>query len=274
MMAEELAREYAALPDDADRRSVLFVGFDAEESGLNGSQYYVGDPIAPLDDHMLMINFDMIGRILENRVRISGTGSGEGLEDWLKPIAERSELRVQLSARSIGGSDHLPFMRNQIPFLFGSIDGLHDDYHTPRDTYDKINFEDATHTVHLFSDILSNAASYDGRFAFADQARNNNRGGGNNFMSRLKVRLGIRPDRSGEEVENGILIGSVTEGGTADEGGIMAGDILTMWNKEDVSDMQGLLTLMAEQEPGDKVRVKVIRDGEELWLELTMQGRG
>ena len=44
------------------RRSVMFVAFAAEESGLNGSMYYVNNPIFPLEKTVMIINMDMIGR--------------------------------------------------------------------------------------------------------------------------------------------------------------------------------------------------------------------
>ncbi len=62
LLAQKLAAQYAALPADAQVRSVLFLAFSAEESGLVGSHWYAAHPIVPLDKHYLMLNMDMVGR--------------------------------------------------------------------------------------------------------------------------------------------------------------------------------------------------------------------
>src|SRR5690606_35567062 len=90
MLADRLARDYEGLGEGASARSVLFMLFDAEESGLNGSRYYVNNPIREWDDHALMINFDMIGRITNNRLSVSGVHTAEGMEDWLSRLFEES----------------------------------------------------------------------------------------------------------------------------------------------------------------------------------------
>ena len=68
MLADKLKRDYDKMAGPL--RSILFLAFSAEESGLNGSQYYVRHPLVPLEQHALMINFDMIGRIRNKRLSV------------------------------------------------------------------------------------------------------------------------------------------------------------------------------------------------------------
>ena len=65
MLAGRLANEYRELPPDQEARSILFMCFSAEESGLIGSSYYCRNPLFPIEQHKLMINFDIIGRASE-----------------------------------------------------------------------------------------------------------------------------------------------------------------------------------------------------------------
>ncbi|MEO0632005.1 MAG: M28 family peptidase, partial [Planctomycetota bacterium] len=106
LLADLLARSYADLPEDADARSIVFIAFDAEESGLNGSRYYVNNPIAPLESHALMTNFDMIGRITDDRVLLSGLETGEGLQELLQPAMDKTELELVIPTSMNGASDH------------------------------------------------------------------------------------------------------------------------------------------------------------------------
>lgn len=157
MLAERLKKAYDAMPADAPRRTLVFVGWDAEESGLNGSAYYVNNPIAPIEKHALLINFDMIGRVTNKRLRLAGVTSGTGMEEWLTPIIEECPLTLLTQGRGSGGSDHMSFMRKRVPYLF-SINDLHGDYHTPRDTSWKINCVDGVKVIDLYEKIMNKAA--------------------------------------------------------------------------------------------------------------------
>ena len=152
MLAERLAAHYKSLPPDQPARSIVCVGWSAEESGLNGSRFYVNNPIGKIEDHALCINFDMIGRVEGKRLKFAGTTSGTGMEAWLEPIIKGSDLELQTSSRMSGGSDHMSFMQKQVPYLF-SINDLHADYHTPRDTSDKINCVDGVKVIDLYESV-------------------------------------------------------------------------------------------------------------------------
>lgn len=158
MLADKLRQTYDEMPELMPARSILFIGFDAEEAGLNGAAHYVKNPIVPLDQHALMINFDMIGRIVNRRLNVSGANSAVGMEAWLKPIFDESPLDV-VEGSIPGGSDHMVFMQREIPYLFAIIADFHDDYHTPEDVSWKINREDAVHAIHLFHAIAAEAAT-------------------------------------------------------------------------------------------------------------------
>lgn len=159
MLAERLRKHYDALPEGAPARSILFVGFSGEESGLNGSNYYVKNPVVPLEKTVLMCNFDMIGRISNRRVTIEGGDSAEGMSEWLAPIFEATPLEVVTDPLRAGGSDHLPFKGKGVPYLFAICADFHDDYHTPRDESWKINRVDSLHALDVFEEILKTAGT-------------------------------------------------------------------------------------------------------------------
>ncbi|MDA1267064.1 MAG: M28 family peptidase, partial [Planctomycetota bacterium] len=136
MIAEDLVADYAALPEGSDARTILFMLFSAEESGLIGSQYYANNPAFPIEQHKLMVNFDMIGRISNKRLSLSGAQTGEGLAEFLEPLIDATPLEIVQPENMSGASDHTPFYRAKMPVLFSIIADFHDDYHTSRDTAD------------------------------------------------------------------------------------------------------------------------------------------
>lgn len=273
LIAEWLNEQFEQLPEDASARSVVVVAFDGEESGLNGSRFYVNNPIGgTLDNHYLMMNFDMIGRIKDGRLSVSGTGTGQGLTDITAPIFEQSPLTIVERAGSGGGSDHLPFLQRQIPILFAIIADFHGDYHTPADTSDKINRVDAVHAARLFNDIALAAAQRSETMPFVTPERPAEGRRARGPEMDINVRFGIMPGNYDGE-DGGVLVAGVTPGSSAAEAGLKDGDRLMRWDGRKIADVREWMGMLAEHDPGDQVKVGVMRDGTEITLEVTLQGR-
>lgn len=269
LLAQKLKEKIAAMPADQPRRSVLLMLFDGEESGLNGSRHYVQDPIVPIDQHVLMMNWDMIGRIEEERVSVAGLDTGEGMREFFTPLFEGSGLDVRAGKAFPGASDHTSFYRQNMPVIFGSIDGLHADYHTPQDTSDKINRVGATKTVLLFTDMVAEFMVRPEAFDFVQPSGAGIAAGPE---MNIKVRMGVMPGSYSEE-DPGIPIAGVSQGGPAEKAGLQAGDRLVRWDGQKIGDVESWMGFMAKHNPGDEVKVGVIRNGEEITLTVKLEGR-
>lgn len=272
LAAQELSAWRATLDPDVPARSILFLFFSGEESGLNGSRHYVEHPIAPIDQHVLMINFDMIGRVMNDRLAISGVESGAGMEAWLKPFFESSPL-VETFPESVSArSDHAPFYRSRVPVLFAIIADFHTDYHTPGDVAAHINAEGGARTVELFVDIARALAQRSERFAYSgDPAKVGDGEGGPSFRN-MKVRFGIVPAHY-DESRPGVAVQGVSPGTSAEKGGVLPGDELMRWNGVPITGIRHWMSLLAEHEPGDIAEVEVFRNGETLILNIELLGR-
>ena len=84
------------------------------------------------------------------------------------------------------------------------------------------------------------------------------------------VRLGIRPGMGGGDTF-GVRVNGVSEGTSAADGGIQEGDIIVAWGGEDLIDVMDMVTRLREHQPGDVVEMVVLRDGEEIDLDITMK---
>jgi hypothetical protein len=262
LLADLLGKEYANLPADQPLRSILFIAFSAEESGLNGSAHYVRHPLFPARQHVLMFNYDMIGRMKNDRLSVSGSGTAKGLHEFVTPIYEKAErdygLQVVATKEGdMGGSDQASFLAVEIPALFGIIADFHQDYHTPRDVMGLIDRESAVKSVWLFRDLALAVAQRPERFEYDTNS-------GSMRARPLRVRLGIRS--SDVDSRNGIAIADVTEGSTAEAAGFKTGDKLVKWNKTEVKDREQFVGLLRAHEPGDEVQAVVLRDGEAITL--------
>jgi hypothetical protein len=262
LLADLLTKEYAKLPADQSLRSILFIAFSAEESGLNGSRHYVQNPLFPARDHVLMFNYDMIGRMKNERLSVSGSGSAKGMHEWATAIYASAKEKygievVATKAPDMGGSDQASFLAAGIPALFGIIADFHDDYHTPRDVTGLINRESAVRSVWLFRDLALDAAQRSERFEY-DTSAGPMRG------APMRVRLGVRSAETDDQ--SGVSIAEVTTDGTAEKAGFKIGDKLIKWNKQPVKTREEFVTLLRGHEPGDDVQAVVVRDGQEITL--------
>lgn len=154
----ELAQAFASL-GKKPLRSLLFLWVSGEEIGLFGSQFYVNNPLFPLENTIANINIDMIGRVKgvadttadhpmtgPSSVFVITGDQSRGLRGVADAADKRSPISFDysLSGRNapqqlFSRSDHYNFVRKDIPVLFFTT-GLHTDYHTPGDTADKLDY--------------------------------------------------------------------------------------------------------------------------------------
>ncbi len=155
----ELARAFsnAAANGIRPRRTMIFMTVSGEEKGLWGSSYYAENPMFSLDSTSVDLNIDMIGRMEEGRkgrdslnyVYVIGD---DRLSSDSRTISESVNNKyTQLTLdykfndpndpmRIFYRSDHYNFAKKGVPVLF-YFGGLHEDYHRPTDTPDKINYD-------------------------------------------------------------------------------------------------------------------------------------
>ena len=153
----KMAKAFVKAKEDGHgpRRSILFMTVTGEEKGLLGSEYYVNNPVFPLDQTVVDLNIDMIGRTDEahedDREFVYLVGSDK-LSTELHQLSEKANdtftgLSIDYTYndenhpdRIYYRSDHWNFAKNNIPVIF-YFNGTHDDYHQPTDTVDKIEFD-------------------------------------------------------------------------------------------------------------------------------------
>jgi hypothetical protein len=150
----ELARWFSK--HGGHRRGVLFMAFGGEEFGLLGSNHYVEAPEMPLSKAVAMINLDMIGRVRNDRVYVGGVGTSSNFKTLVESLNQNEEAKFDLEDTDTGGygsSDHYSFTPEEIPFLF-FFSGLHPDYHTPSDTWDRVDAPQASRLLRLVGRVM------------------------------------------------------------------------------------------------------------------------
>lgn len=135
----ELAEAFAE-SDLQYRRTLIFMGFDAEELGLVGSKYFCSNPTFPMEKIVAMINMDMISRNEGREMYIGKMDKFAGLNDIVEGVALSFGIHLNPDGmeKYMMRSDQASFIEKGVPavFLYG---GDHNEYHTERDDVHLIN---------------------------------------------------------------------------------------------------------------------------------------
>tara|TARA_A100001035_G_scaffold64566_1_gene49112 strand:- start:873 stop:2093 length:1221 start_codon:yes stop_codon:yes gene_type:complete len=237
----------------------LFIAFSGEEYGLYGSSYYAKNPTINLNNVSYMLNFDMIGRYVDSvGLAVNGVGTSSSWVDLLAKANENFDFELVTSESGVGPSDHTSFYFQNIPVLH-FFTGQHDDYHTPRDDFDKINFEGMQKILFFVKNLIKNSTEIE-KFDFNETANQSK------DVPKFKVTLGVMPDYmySGK----GLRIDGVSNGKVADSYGILKGDIVTKIGDVDVFDIMSYMQGLSNYNDGEKAVLEIQRDKKTIKIEV------
>jgi len=150
-------------------RPAVLAFFDAEEGGLSGARAFVESAGARIREEVaLNVNLDMVSRS-EEELWVAGTYQNPALRPVVEAVepAEGVVLRFGHDGPAWTGSDnwsaasdHAPFDRAGVPFLYFGVED-HPDYHRPTDDVDRVDsawFRSSVETILRVARALDEAA--------------------------------------------------------------------------------------------------------------------
>jgi Zn-dependent M28 family amino/carboxypeptidase len=267
----ELARFFAKQPKQ--KRGILFLTFAGEELGLLGSEWYVNHPVLPLDKAVAMINMDMIGRIREGKIFVSGTGTGSTFPKLLEDVTPPAPIVADITEKTgYGESDHTSFTTKGVPVLF-FFSGLHADYHKPSDTADKIDAPDAAKLLDYVADLVTRLAGDQDRpqFIRVPEPPQPLSSSGSGAGSGYGPNFGSIPDFN--EPPKGVRFADVRDGTPAAKAGLRAGDILIEFDGKEIGNLYDFTYALRAHKAGDLVLVKVLRGSQTIEANVLLTER-
>ncbi len=248
----EMAEKAVAAKNN--KRSIIFVAFGAEEMGLVGSKAFTANPPVDIKKIVAMFNLDMVGRLdtASNALSVGGTKTAKEIEGILNKL--NPGFQLAFSGEGVSPSDHASFYLQDIPVIYLNT-GAHDDYHTPRDDAEFINFEGVRKVDEYCYSLLTEVANRDSVLTFQEAGAKYQR----SRSERYKVTLGIMPDFAGIE-KRGLRIDAVTKGKPADLGGMKKGDIITAIEGKSVGGIYDYMSRLQSIEAGKIITVDILRN--------------
>jgi len=264
-----LAQRMAA---DPPARTIVFVAFSGEELGLLGSAYYVRQPAVPLAKTMAMINFDMVGRLRNDRLIIYGTETATQFTPLLDSINASFHFDLKLRGDGYGPSDQSAFYAVKKPVLHFFTD-LHEDYHRTTDDWQKINVAGMLKVTDFAAALLRELADRPTPLTFVDQPSPHAQApaAGQVQTPGYGAYLGTVPDMAGDVT--GVKLSGVRAGSPAEKAGLQRDDVITRIGDMQITDLQAMTDALRAHKPGDVVPVTVQRDGKPLTVTVTLGAR-
>lgn len=128
------------------KNTLLFIAFDAEEMGLQGSYSYIKNPVLEGDRIKMIINMDMISHNDKGELYAAGAFKNPEIKNILKDADKDTGIKILFGHDDpkLGKddwtmqSDQGAFAQNNIPFVYFGVED-HKDYHKPTDEFKNIN---------------------------------------------------------------------------------------------------------------------------------------
>jgi hypothetical protein len=249
------------------RRHVLISLWSAEEIGLVGSNAFVTTPPVPLNQVAAYVNFDMVGRMQENKLIVQGTGSSPVWGRLLERANVTAGFDLVVQPDPYLPTDSASFNQAGVVTL-NFTTGAHADYHKPSDTSDRINYEDLDRIVVMAASVTRMAADAEEAPLFTKVDQPASRGG---TIAGLRVTTGTIPDYATEV--KGLLLGGVTGGGPAEQAGLMKGDVIIEIAGQGIANIYDYTYALELLKISQPVKVVYLRNGERRETMLTPAAR-
>ena len=210
----------SALAKQPRRRHVLVGWWSGEELGLIGSSAFAAAPPVPLDQIAAYLNFDMVGRMQDNKLTVQATGTSPVWAKVLEQANVAAGFDLMVQQDPYQPTDVATFNSSSVPCL-SFFTGTHADYHKPSDTADKIDYEDLDRVVDFAAAIVRRLEEMPDAPQFTKVEQQTQSGGG---RAGVRVFTGTIPDYSTEV--KGLLLSGVIGGGPAEQAGLQKGDVI------------------------------------------------
>lgn len=247
-------------------RNVLLAFWSGEELGLIGSTAYVNHPLVPIEQLAAYLNFDMVGRMQDNKLTLQATGSSPVWGRLIEQTNIAAGFDILVQQDPYQPTDVASFNQAGVPSL-NFFTGTHIDYHRPSDTADKINYEDLDRVIDLAAAIVRRIGGTPAPPAFTKVEQTNNGAG----RAGTRVFTGTIPDYSTDV--KGLLLSGVIGGGPAEAAGLQKGDVIVEIAGQTITNIYDYTYALDVLKIGEPTKVIYLRGGERKEATLTPGAR-
>ena len=259
-IATALARERVR------QRHLLVAFWSAEEMGLVGSTAFINAAPVAIDQIAAYLNFDMVGRMRDNKLAVQATGTSSGWAGLLERANVAAGFDLTLQPDPYQPTDVQVFNQANVPSL-NFTTGAHTDYHKPSDTADKIDYEDLDRIASLAATVARRLMEQNEAPQFTKVEQSSQTAG----RTGVRVFTGTVPDYTSNA--KGLLLSGVIGGGPAEQAGLQKGDVIIEIAGQSIANIYDYTYALELLKIGQSVKVVYMRGNEKRETTLTPSAR-
>jgi len=265
-LAAALAEEKKQKPGEFPH-GLIFAFWSGEELGLRGSSHFAEHAPVALTNVLAYLNFDMVGRLRDNKLILQGVGSSSA---WRRLIEKRNVaagFNLTLQDDPYLPTDATALYPKGVPVL-NFFTGSHEDYHRPTDDAATLNYDGLERIAKFARGIVQDLLKAPDRPDYAKVQRSDRPGGGRDG---LRAYLGTIPDYATEV--KGVKLSGVRGGSPADKAGLKGGDMIVEFGGQKVVNIYDYTYALEAVKIGQPVTIAVLREGKKVELKVTPEAR-
>ena len=265
-LAAALSEERKQHPDKF-QRGILFALWSGEELGLIGSSYFAEHPVVPLTNIAACVNFDMVGRLRDNKLDLQGVGSSSAWRRLAEKCNVTAGFNLVLQDDPYLPTDVTAFYPKQVPVV-NFFTGSHENYHRPTDDAETLNYEGLERITKFARNLILDLAKDSPRPDYVKVERS---GTGGASRDNLRVYLGTIPDYTTEVA--GVKLSGVRGGSPADKAGLKGGDVIVEFGGQKIANIYDYTYALDAARIGQSVEIVVMREGKRTTVAVTPESR-
>ena len=267
-LAAAVTREFKNKPGNYNY-GFIFCAWSGEEMGIIGSNYFANNPPVPIEEISAYFNFDMVGRLRDNKLIVQGTGSSS---QWIR-LVEKKNVVVGFNL-TIQDDPYLPtdvtaFYPQDVPVV-SFFTGSHEKYNRPVDDPETLNYEGMVRIANFAKLMMLDVAKQTEPMDYVKVARKQEKSG---TLGALRAYLGTIPDYAQSDDVVGVKLSGVRADGPADKAGLQGGDVIIEFSGQEIKNIYDYTYALGEVKIGEPVEVVVLRDGEEVTVTIVPEAR-
>ena len=252
------------------QRTVIFVAFTSEESGLLGSKYYVENMKRfPAKKVIGVLNFDTVGRLGNKKLYVLSANSAREWRFIFMGASYVTGVESEMVTQDLDASDQRSFINIGVPgvqFFAGANEG----YHKPSDTADKIDAAGLVKVATFAREGVLYLADRIEPLAFQGQVVTESKQP-QAAAGERRVSTGSVPDFafSGQ----GVRVADLSPDSPAAKAGLKVGDIITKLGQYNVTNLREYSDALKNFQPGNVVELVYLRDGKENKTQIELMAK-
>lgn len=250
-------------------RTIIFIAFSGEESGLRGSKYYVKNTKNyPVNKIIGFLNLDTVGRLGKNKILVINSSSASEWKHIAMGIGFVTGIGYELVSEDLDASDQVSFIEAGVPAI-QIFSGPHRDYHRPTDQVEKIDAAGMVKIATFSREAITYLAEREDPMTFAGGKKSEKKPGSK--PGGRKVGSGVMPDFAFQG--EGVKAADVAADSPAAKAGMQKGDVIIKLGDQTIGNLKDYSNALKTYKPGDTTTIVYKRGEKELTSEITLQAR-